>query len=53
MFWQYLLVYGSIIFWVAFSIMAIKIGLHKDEATTISMKPKAKSKKRSHKKESL
>lgn len=53
MFLQNLLIYGLIIFWVAFSIMVTNMALNKDETTTISMKPKAKSKKRSHKKESL
>ena len=46
MFWQYLLIYGSIIFWVAFAIMITYMALNKEETTTISMKPKAKSKKK-------
>ena len=46
MFWQYVLIYGLIIFWVAFAIMETYMTLHKDEATTISMKPKAKKKKK-------
>lgn len=49
MFWQYLLIYGSIIFWVAFAIMITYMALNKEETTTISMKPKAKSKKKGRK----
>lgn len=51
--WRIILIAFSIAFWVAFSIMATSMALHKEEITTISMKPKIKSKKRSHKKESL